>query len=159
MIQRRWRFAVLAGVLLVCNTPGFADKHGNGNGHGNSNGHGNGNGHYRDKDDDRDDNDDRRGYGFANHDRDEMRGWYNDHYRNLPPGLAKKDRLPPGLERQLVVRGTLPPGLASRVEPVPVDLERRLPPPPPDCDRVAIGGHIVLRNRSTNIIVDIFHFE
>ena len=26
----------------------------------------------------------------------------------LPPGLAKRDRLPPGLERQLVVRGFLP---------------------------------------------------
>jgi hypothetical protein len=42
---------------------------------------------------------------------------------------------------------------------VPVDLERRLPPPPPDCERVAIGGHIVLRNRDTKVVLDIFHFE
>src|SRR5712664_1459940 len=47
----------------------------------------------------------------------------------------------------------------SRVVFVPVELERRLPPPPPDCERIAIGGHIVLRNRNTKIVVDIFHFE
>ncbi len=41
----------------------------------------------------------------------------------------------------------------------PEDLERRLPPPPPDCAHVLIGGHIVLLNRSTNIVVDIFHVE
>ncbi len=82
-----------------------------------------------------------------------------ENYRHLPPGLAKRDRLPPGLERQLVLRGTFPPGLESRVVVVPVDLDRRLPPPPPDCERVAIGGHIVLRNRNTKIILDIFHFE
>jgi hypothetical protein len=43
-----------------------------------------------------------------------MRGWYHDRGRNLPPGLAKRDQLPPGLERQLRVRGTLPPGSARR---------------------------------------------
>ena len=124
-------------------------------------GHGNGNGHWRDhgKHEDADDDDDRRGYGFGAHDRDVIRGWYGANYRNLPPGLAKKDRLPPGLERQLVVRGTLPPGLEKRIYPVPVQLEQELPPPPPDCDRVVIGGHIVIRNRNTNIVVDIFHLE
>ena len=119
----------------------------------------NDNGHWRDKKRDHDDDDDRRGYGFADHDRDVMRSWYSDNYRHLPPGLAKKDRLPPGIEKQLVVRGAFTPELQARVVPIPVDLNRELPPPPPDCDRVAIGGHIVIRNRSTNIIVDIFHFE
>jgi Ni/Co efflux regulator RcnB len=122
---------------------------------------GHGNGHYRDKrkDKDRDDDDDRRGYGYTQHDRDEIRGWYGENSRRLPPGLAKKDRLPPGLEKQLVVRGHFPPGLERQVQPVPVELERRLPPPPADCERVVVGGHIVLRNRSTNIVLDIFHFE
>lgn len=88
-----------------------------------------------------------------------MRGWYHDHQDHLPPGLAKKDRLPPGLEKQLVQRGTLPPGLQKRIQPCPEELEGRLPPPPPDCAHVVIGGHIVLLNRRTNIVVDIFHFE
>ena len=42
---------------------------------------------------------------------------------------------------------------------LPVDVVRRLPPPPPDCENVVIGGHFVLLNRKTNIVVDIFHFE
>jgi hypothetical protein len=116
-------------------------------------------GHWRDKHRDHDDDDDRRGYGFGDHDRDEIRGWYAANYRHLPPGLAKKDRLPPGLERQLVIRGTFPRELQGEVYPVPVDLDRRLPPPPPDCERVVVGAHIVLRNRSTNVVVDIFHLE
>jgi len=118
-----------------------------------------GEGHWRDKHGDHDDDDDRRGYGFGDHDRDEIRDWYAANYRHLPPGLAKKDRLPPGLEKQLVIRGTLPPGLERQVYAVPVDLEQRLPPPPPDCERVVVGAHIVLRNRSTKIILDIFHLE
>jgi hypothetical protein len=43
--------------------------------------------------------------------------------------------------------------------PCPEELERRLPPPPPDCAHVFIGGHIVLLNRKTEVVVDIFHFE
>jgi len=117
------------------------------------------NGHWRDKRRDHDDDEDRRGYGFADRDRDEIRGWYAVNHRHLPPGLAKKDRLPPGLENQLVIRAAFPRELETRVTVVPVDLDRRLPPPPPDCERVLIGGHIVLRNRSTKVIIDIFHFE
>ena len=82
-------------------------------------GHGNGHGHDKDK---KDDDDDARHYAFSDHDGDAMRDWYRGHRNSLPPGLAKKDRLPPGLERQLEVRGTLPPGLQKRIEPVPVDL-------------------------------------
>ena len=61
-------------------------------------------------------------------------------------------------EKQLVRNGTLPPGLQKRLSPVPVELERRLPPPPPDCAHVLISGHIVLLNRKTNVIVDVFAF-
>jgi hypothetical protein len=88
-----------------------------------------------------------------------MRGWYREHQNNLPPGLAKRDRLPPGLERQLVVRGELPPGLRKKIQPCPDDLERRLPPPPPDCRHAVIGGHIVLVNTRSFVVVDVFHLE
>jgi hypothetical protein len=62
--------------------------------------------------------------------------------------LAKRDRLPPGLERQLVVRGTLPPGLQKKMQPCPPDLERMLPTPPPNYAHVVIGGNLVLLNRA-----------
>lgn len=87
-----------------------------------------------------------------------MRGWYAEHHDHLPPGLRDRDRLPPELERQLIVRGTLPPGLRAKMFPCPEELERRLPPPP-DCAHVLIGGHVVLLNRANFQIVDVFHFE
>jgi Ni/Co efflux regulator RcnB len=110
---------------------------------------------------DRDDNDDRAGQYYSDHDRDYMRSWYHDHDRDdhLPPGLAKRDQLPPGLERQLRVRGTLPPGLRKRMLPCPEEMERQLPPPPPGCAHVIIGGHVVLVNRSSYVVLDVFHFE
>ena len=149
MKTRRWICACATAIFLFITGPTIAKGQGNGNGHGHAYGHDK---HHGDSDD-RDDYYHRDGYP------DEMRGWYHDHDSNLPPGLAKKDRLPPGLEKQLVARGTLPPGLQKRIEPFPEDLERRLPPPPPDYSHVVIGGHIVLVNKHNWMILDVFHFE
>jgi hypothetical protein len=127
-------------------------------------GHGQGNGKDHDKQENGDDGD--RGHEdhghnkhySKDHDRLAARSWYNQHQGHLPPGLAKKDQLPPGLQRQLVARGTLPPGLQKRLQPVPRDLEVRLAPPPPECAHVLIGGNIVLLNRRTNLVVDVVAF-
>jgi len=110
--------------------------------HGHGNGHNNGHGHGR----------------YADRDGD-IRGWYRTHYNHLPPGLAKRDRLPAGLERQLIVRGTLPPGLRGRMQPCPRELEVMLPPPPPNYVHVVIGGNLVLYNRANFQIADVFHLE
>jgi len=76
---------------------------------------------------------------------------------NLPPGLAKRGgNLPPGLEKQLQRNGHLPPGLEKNLYPFPVELERRLPPLPPDYGRAFIGGHAVIYNKSTSVILDVF---
>ena len=74
----------------------------------------------------------------------------------LPPGLAKRGDLPPGLAKQLKRNGHLPPGLEKKIYPFPVELERRLPPLPPDYGRAFIGGNAVIYNKSTSIIIDIF---
>ena len=95
---------------------------------------------------------------YADRDRD-IRGWYRAHYSHLPPGLAKRDRLPPGLERQLIVNGTLPPGLRGRMQPCPHELEVILPPPPPNYVHVVIGGNLVLYNRASFQVADVFHLE
>ena len=145
MRPTKWIVGFTVGVLLL--TSQFALAQGNGNGHGK--------GH--DKHGDGDDQGER--YYYSDRDRDSARQWYYAHENNLPPGLAKKDRLPPGLEKQLVRRGTLPPGLEKRVVRCPEDLERRLPPPPPECAHVLVGGHIVLLNERTNVVVDVVHFE
>jgi len=154
---RKWLSVITLGLFMLPGNAPFADR----DKHDKDHGEGHGNGHWKDKGKHReyDDDDDRRGYGFADHDRGEIRGWYSENYRRLPPGIAKKYWLPPGQERRLLIRSEFPPEMEREVYVVPVELERRLPPPPPDCERVAIGGHIVLRNRNTKIILDIFHFE
>ncbi len=139
--RRGWMRAIAAPLIALGSIAVLAKEHGHGRGHGH----------------DRDDED--GGHGYSDHDREEVRGWYYDHRDNLPPGLAKKDRLPPGLERQLLVRGTLPPGLQKRIRPCPIEIERRLPPPPPGYEHAIIGGHIVLLNRRTFVVLDIIHFE
>lgn len=108
--------------------------------HGHGNGHSHGRGHYVD------------------HDRD-IRGWYHAHYNHLPPGLAKRDRLPPGLERRLIVNETVPVEIRERMQPCPRELEVMLPPPPPNYVHVVIGGNLVLYNRASFQIADVFHFE
>src|SRR5437899_2267154 len=147
--MKAWRLisTALLGILLVSGSSATMPQ-------GNSQGHGKGKGHDKHHDDDRDNHD---AYRYDYHTQD-IRGWYAERESHLPPGLAKKDRLPPGLEKQLVRNGTLPPGLQKRFYPAPVELERRLPPPPPDCAHVLISGHIVLLNRKTNLIVDVFAF-
>jgi hypothetical protein len=147
--MKKWQFAAIAllGIIPLSGSPVLSQ--GNGQGHGHGKGH--------DKHHDDDDRNDRDAYRYDSH-QQAIRGWYSERGSNLPPGLAKKDRLPPGLEKQLVRNGTLPPGLQKRLYPAPVELERRLPPPPPDCAHVLISGHVVLLNRKTNLIVDVFAF-
>ena len=161
MKPKKYLSIALLGLFMLPGNAAFADKDKHDKDHEGDHDRDHDNGHWRDRDKhgDRDDDDDRRGYGFASNDRDEFRGWYGENYRHLPPGFARRDRLRPEQERELVIRGRFPRDLESRIVVVPVDLDRRLPPPPPDCERVAVGGHIVLRNRNTKIVVDIFHFE
>jgi hypothetical protein len=114
----------------------------------NDHGHGHGNGHGKSEAE----------YWYSDHNREALRGWYDGRRGNLPPGLAKKDELPPGLEKQLVRNGTLPPGLRKKMYSCPTDVVRLLPPPPPDCGHFLIGGHVVLVNRRTYMILDMFRF-
>ena len=84
-----------------------------------------------------------------------IRGYYRGEGGGLPPGLAKKGSLPPGLEKQLRRNGQLPPGLQKKIEPFPVVLEHRLPPPPPGCRRVMVDRWALLIHDSTNVVFDI----
>lgn len=139
-------YLVCALVVLSLSPLALADHdHDGDHGHGHAYGHDK---HARDDD---------RAY-YRDHDH-QLREWYVSHRNHLPPGLAKRDELPPGLERQLVVRGTLPPGLRGRMHPCPVEVERYLPPPPVGYMHTVIGGHIVLVNRKTFFVLDVFHFE
>jgi hypothetical protein len=93
--------------------------------------------------------------GFSDHERQVISECFVNDRAGLPPGLAKKDRLPPGLERHLQRNGTLPPGLQKRVQPLPGSCVARLPRLPRDWSRVVLSGRIILLDpRQT--IVDLF---
>jgi len=104
------------------------------------------------------DNDDQGPREFSSRERQIISDCYVADRSNLPPGLAKKDRLPPGLERQLRRNGTLPPGLQKRVQPLPGVCTARLPRLPRDWARVVLSGRIILLDPA-NRIVDFFWMD
>lgn len=73
--------------------------------------------------------------------------------RGLPPGLAKRESLPPGLRRQLRERGTLPPGLEKRLVDVPRDWRDDLPRVGRDYRRYFAGDDLIVVDTRTNRIV------
>jgi hypothetical protein len=84
-----------------------------------------------------------------------VKNYFRDHRSGLPPGLAKREKLPPGLERQLRKNGTLPPGLQKKMQPLPVELERQMRRLPTGWRRVVIAGNVILMNEKTAAIYDI----
>jgi hypothetical protein len=59
----------------------------------------------------------------------------------------------------LAENGTLPPGLQKKMQPCPRELERMLPPPPPNYVHVVIGGNLVMYNRATLQIGDVSRLD
>jgi hypothetical protein len=86
-----------------------------------------------------------------------IRDWFGNssNLKGLPPGLAKRDSLPPGLEKQLRRNGSLPPGLEKKIHPFPRDLEVRLPRLPDGQRRMIIPGNVILMDTKRNVILDI----
>jgi hypothetical protein len=75
---------------------------------------------------------------FSDQDRALIRDYYRVNYRNLPPGLAKKGKLPPGHAMKLYRTQSVPPGLDWRY--LPENLERRLSRLPDDYVRIIVGA-------------------
>ena len=74
---------------------------------------------------------------------------------SLPPGLAKREVLPPGLREQLRENGSLPPGLQKRLVPVPAPLVVRLPGIPSYYHRYFIGDDLIVIDGRNNHIVSV----
>ena len=98
-----------------------------------------------------------KGSGFDADEARIIREWFSNssNLKGLPPGLAKREKLPPGLQRQLVKNGKLPPGLEKKIQPLPRDLEMRLPRLPDGRKRIVIAGNVILLEERTAAIVDI----
>ena len=94
---------------------------------------------------------------FSIGEKNTIREWFSDdnNLSGLPPGLAKREELPPGLQKHLVKNGTLPPGLQKKLQPLPPDLESRLSPLPDGSRRVILSGSVILLGEKTAKIFDI----
>jgi hypothetical protein len=88
-------------------------------------------------------------------DRDHCHVVFLDYYdrHGLPPGLAKKNSLPPGLRKQVRERGHVPPGLDKHWVVLPTAFERELPPLPPHHVRRAVGEDLLVIDVRANLIV------
>jgi len=71
----------------------------------------------------------------------------------MPPGLAKKDELPPGLQEQLEKNGKLPPGLEKRD--LPGDLNENLPRRERRFRRILVDNDVALIDEDQGIVLDI----
>ena len=92
---------------------------------------------------------------FLPREREIIKEYFRGHRGGLPPGLAKRSELPPGLQKQLKRKGQLPPGLQKRLEPLPRELEVRLPRVSDLGRAVILGHHVLLLDRRTERILDI----
>lgn len=90
---------------------------------------------------------------FTDHDRRLINDYYAPRYRSLPPGLAKKDRLPPGHAWRARPNQTIHDEARWRY--LPNELEQRLTRLPPEYVRVVIGTDVVLMNVRTRVVVDV----
>jgi hypothetical protein len=94
---------------------------------------------------------------FTNYDRQNIRGCFYD-TANLPPGLGRRDSLPPELDTQLERNGTLPTALESRAEPLPDACLGRLPRLPAQWSRVVVGNRVLLLDARSRI-ADLFSLD
>ena len=91
---------------------------------------------------------------FSERDRNLIHDYFQLHQASgLPSGLAKRQKLPPGLQKQLREKGQLPPGLHKTL--LPGELERRLSQLPPGYERIIVGSDVVLIQTTTRIVLDI----
>jgi hypothetical protein len=141
---------LFSAALALSASPAMAQGHGHGRGQSEEHGHGNGHrrGHGRGHK--------QKGIAFTQRDRDVLSSYLRGRRSGLPPGLAKRDALPPGLQRQIERTGHLPPGLEKRLRPFPPELQRRMPPLPENCGcRYGfVGTSAVIVNPKTGAVLD-----
>jgi hypothetical protein len=80
--------------------------------------------------------------------------------KDLPPGLAKKEarggKLPPGWEKRMVKGETVPPEVYQQCQPLPRELQIKLPAPPVGTITVTVGGKVARLAEATHEILDVF---
>ncbi|MGC8696943.1 MAG: hypothetical protein ACP5Q0_00600 [Halothiobacillus sp.] len=82
--------------------------------------------------------------------------YINDWYRrNLPPGLAKQGKIPPGHAKKLERGAPWPPPYAY--EPLPYELIRNLQPLPPGYAYYRVGADVIIANIAGRVVSDVVY--
>ena len=94
---------------------------------------------------------------FDARDREAARKWYNEHRENLPEGFRDEHPLRPEDASRLRAGAALDSDTRKKIRPVPVDLLRRLPPPPRHYRYAVLDERILLVDKTWNIsdIIDL----
>jgi hypothetical protein len=95
---------------------------------------------------------------FSDEDADTLRGYYRSNpeaRKQLPPGLAKKDKLPPGWQKKLQVGQRVPDDVW--VHRVPVPREIKIADTPAGTINVRINDRIVRVAERTREVLDILN--
>jgi len=74
-------------------------------------------------------------------------------HKDIPPGIAKKGSLPPGIYKQLVRNGQIPADV--HYQPLPPDLIVQLRPLPPAYQYVIVDDRVLLIQAATRAIMDV----
>ena len=96
---------------------------------------------------------DREPYYFDERERYRIEDWYS---RNLPPGLAKQGKIPPGHAKRLA-RGESWPPRGIDYEPLPRELTRRLGPLPDHLRYYRVGTDVVIADIAGNVVRDVIY--
>jgi len=82
-----------------------------------------------------------------------LQNWFS---RNLPPGLVKQQKIPPGVANQLQRGGQWPPP-GIEYYPLPRELTQQLSPLPPDYEYFLAGSAVVIADLSAMVISDVVY--
>lgn len=90
---------------------------------------------------------------FSDHDRMVIRDYYRHYYRNLPPGLAKQGKVPPGHAYRMRRHQGVPRDVTWQY--LPSDVERRLHRLPEGYVRVVIGTDVGILHTRSRVVLDV----
>ena len=94
---------------------------------------------------------------FSGDERDEIVHYFRANpsaREQLPPGLAKKNKIPPGWQKKIGVGQRIPDDVWAYRVPLPHEVLVRLPPPPPGVIHVRIQDHVLKVIEKTHEVLD-----
>lgn len=94
---------------------------------------------------------------FSSSERDEIHGYFRSNpgaREQLPPGLAKKGKIPPGWEKKIGRGQRIPDDIWAFRVPLPHEVLVKLPPPPPGVIHVRIQDRVLKVIEKTHEVLD-----